>query len=67
MLVVDYICKQKLIPILRQFFFISSCQRLGLTALGYLWRRNQEELLHEMIQCGVHAILIKVASLGKIT
>ncbi|KAK3092249.1 hypothetical protein FSP39_000323 [Pinctada imbricata] len=40
------------------------CQRLGLTSLGYLWRRNQAELLNEMIQCGVEAILIKVASLG---
>jgi diphthine-ammonia ligase len=32
--------------------------------LAYLWRRNQAELLQEMIDCGVNAILIKVAALG---
>ncbi|XP_021367014.1 diphthine--ammonia ligase-like [Mizuhopecten yessoensis] len=40
------------------------CQRLGLTSLSYLWRRDQAELLSEMIGCGVTAVLIKVASLG---
>ncbi|XP_051166123.1 uncharacterized protein LOC127284629 [Leptopilina boulardi] len=40
------------------------CKRLGLVSLSYLWQRNQEELLNEMIQCSVNAILIKVACLG---
>ncbi|CAG9819509.1 unnamed protein product [Phaedon cochleariae] len=40
------------------------CIRLGLTPLAYLWQRNQEELLDEMIRCEVDAILIKVACLG---
>ncbi|XP_061376883.1 uncharacterized protein LOC116770905 [Danaus plexippus] len=40
------------------------CQRLGLISLAYLWRRNQKELLQEMINCGVEAIIIKVAALG---
>ncbi|KAL5463864.1 hypothetical protein EMCRGX_G032808 [Ephydatia muelleri] len=40
------------------------CSRLGLTSLAYLWRRDQQELLHEMITAGVKAIIIKVASLG---
>ncbi|CAH2013708.1 unnamed protein product [Acanthoscelides obtectus] len=40
------------------------CIRLGLTPLAYLWQRDQEELLDEMIRCEVDAILIKVASLG---
>ncbi|XP_061174693.1 uncharacterized protein LOC133183801 isoform X2 [Saccostrea echinata] len=40
------------------------CQRLGLTSLAYLWRRDQEELLKEMIESQVIAVLIKVASLG---
>jgi len=40
------------------------CRRLGLQSLSYLWQRNQEELLHEMIQADLEAILIKVASLG---
>jgi len=29
-----------------------------------LWRRDQDELLNEMIQSSVNAILIKVAALG---
>ncbi len=40
------------------------CSRLGLISLGYLWRRNQTELLSEMNDANLHAILIKVASLG---
>ncbi|RIB30493.1 hypothetical protein C2G38_2130959 [Gigaspora rosea] len=40
------------------------CSRLGLTPLAYLWRRNQKELLSEMIDAGINAILIKVAAIG---
>ncbi|KAM7346834.1 uncharacterized protein ACRADG_006603 [Cochliomyia hominivorax] len=40
------------------------CSRLNLVSLAYLWRRDQTELLQEMIDCHVHAILIKVATLG---
>ncbi|KAJ8919563.1 hypothetical protein NQ315_002185 [Exocentrus adspersus] len=40
------------------------CNRLGLVSLAYLWRRDQEELLDEMIRCEVDAIVIKVAALG---
>ncbi|KAJ3330203.1 ATP binding domain 4 [Blyttiomyces sp. JEL0837] len=40
------------------------CVRLGLTCLAYLWRRDQSELLQEMIDCQLHAVLIKVASIG---
>ncbi|XP_047467162.1 diphthine--ammonia ligase [Mugil cephalus] len=40
------------------------CLRLGLLPLAYLWRRDQESLLSEMISSGLHAILIKVASFG---
>ncbi|KAM9787957.1 diphthine--ammonia ligase isoform 3-T5 [Syngnathus typhle] len=40
------------------------CLRLGLQSLAYLWRRDQESLLSEMISSDVHAILIKVAALG---
>ncbi|KOB67647.1 putative atpase pp-loop superfamily, partial [Operophtera brumata] len=35
------------------------CHRLGLVSLAYLWRRNQKELLQEMIDSGVDAIIIK--------
>lgn len=44
--------------------FFYSCGRLGLISLSYLWRRDQEQLLIEMIQCSVNAVLIKVAALG---
>lgn len=33
-------------------------------SFAYLWRRNQEELLREMIACQVNAIIVKVATLG---
>ncbi|CAG8638906.1 1580_t:CDS:10 [Dentiscutata erythropus] len=41
------------------------CSRLGLTPIAYLWRRNQKELLSEMIDAGINAILIKVAAIGE--
>ncbi|CAG8498267.1 10710_t:CDS:10 [Ambispora leptoticha] len=40
------------------------CNRLGLISLAYLWRRDQKELLKEMIEARVDAILIKVAAIG---
>ncbi|KAH9853564.1 hypothetical protein C2E23DRAFT_884729 [Lenzites betulinus] len=40
------------------------CRRLGLTPLSYLWHRDQEELLAEMVEAGMEAILIKVAGIG---
>lgn len=36
------------------------CTRLNLTSLAYLWRRDQAELLQEMIDCQLDAIIIKV-------
>ncbi|KAF6750755.1 hypothetical protein DFP72DRAFT_1139098 [Ephemerocybe angulata] len=40
------------------------CRRLGLTSLAYLWQRDQAELLSEMIEAGLTAVLIKVAGIG---
>ena len=40
----------------------SVCLRLGLTPLAFLWRRDQAELLQEMIDTGMESILIKVTS-----
>ncbi|KAL1455280.1 hypothetical protein WDU94_009385 [Cyamophila willieti] len=40
------------------------CSRLGIIALAYLWRRDQEELLQEMIDSNIKAIVVKVAALG---
>ena len=42
----------------------SVCLRLGLTPLAYLWRRDQSELLEEMISAGMESVLVKVACLG---
>lgn len=36
------------------------CSRLSLIPLVYLWRRDQTELLQEMIDCHIEAIIIKV-------
>ena len=33
-------------------------------SLAYLWQRDQADLLQEMIDAGVKAVLIKVASMG---
>ncbi|NWQ76185.1 DPH6 ligase, partial [Columbina picui] len=40
------------------------CRRLNLQPLAYLWRRNQEILLKEMISSNIQAIIVKVAALG---
>lgn len=40
------------------------CSRLGLVSLAFLWRRDQQELLHEMICSGLVAVLVKVAAMG---
>jgi diphthine-ammonia ligase len=40
------------------------CTRLGLTSLAYLWQRDQKELLAEMIEAGLTAVIIKVAAIG---
>ncbi|CAF4297236.1 unnamed protein product [Rotaria socialis] len=40
------------------------CQRLNLQVLAYIWQRDQHELLNEMIESNVEAILIKTAALG---
>ncbi|KAJ1922292.1 hypothetical protein H4219_000154 [Mycoemilia scoparia] len=40
------------------------CKRLGLEVLAYLWERDQVELLQEMIDQGVEAVLIKTAAIG---
>jgi diphthine-ammonia ligase len=45
-------------------FVICSCTRLGLISLSYLWRRDQSELLQEMVDSRMVAVLIKVAALG---
>ena len=55
---------QPLLMICSLCFLISRCSRLGLSSLAYLWRRDQSELLSEMISAGIEAVLIKVAAMG---
>lgn len=42
----------------------SVCDRLGLKMLAYLWHREQEALLKDMIASDVEAIIIKTAAMG---
>lgn len=40
------------------------CQRLGLFSLSYLWLRDQDTLLQEMIDGGMDARIVKTCSMG---
>lgn len=40
------------------------CARLGLISLAYLWQQDQAQLLQNMIDSGIQAIIIKVATYG---
>lgn len=40
------------------------CSRLGLVSLAPLWQREQGQLLQDMLDSGIEAILVKVATLG---
>lgn len=48
----------------KSFLIPFRCRRLGLTVLAYLWQRKQDELLQEMIDAGLVAVIIKVAGIG---
>lgn len=39
---------------------VRRCERLGLVSLAYLWQRDQKELLQEMTEVPIDAVLIKV-------
>lgn len=42
----------------------NAASRVGLLSLAPMWRRSQAELLDEMIEAGVEAVIIKVAGIG---
>lgn len=44
-----------------------SCARLNLIPIAFLWERNQEELLSEMVSAGMGSVLVKVAGAGYIS
>lgn len=45
---------------------LNVCKRLNLQVLAYLWQLDQKKLLNSMIQDGLEAIILKVASIGLI-
>lgn len=40
------------------------CERLNLVSLAYLWKRDQKELLLDMINTGMDAVLVKTCAYG---
>ncbi|KAL7059608.1 hypothetical protein AAHC03_012970 [Spirometra sp. Aus1] len=40
------------------------CQRLHLSSFAFLWRRDQRELLLDMISSKLHAVIVKIAAYG---
>jgi len=60
----DAVCSGAILSDYQRVRVESVCSRLGLVSLSYLWRRDQSELLQEMIDCGVEAAIIKCAALG---
>ena len=60
----DAICSGAILSDYQRVRVENVCQRLDLVSLAYLWRRDQAELLDEMIESKMESIIIKVASLG---
>jgi diphthine-ammonia ligase len=42
----------------------SVCSRLGLVSLAYMWQQPQRQLLDDMINARIDAVLVKVAAMG---
>ena len=60
----DAVCSGAILSDYQRVRVENVCVRLGLVSLAFLWRRDQAELLDEMVSNQVKSILIKVASLG---
>ena len=61
---VDAVCSGAILSNYQRARVESVCERLGLVSFAFLWQRNQGELLDEMVNAGIHAALVKVASYG---
>ena len=61
---VDAVCSGAILSTYQRVRVEHVCARLGLTSLSYLWQRDQAELLREMIDSGLEAVLVKVACMG---
>ncbi len=46
--------------------FLRRAERLGLVSMSFLWQRCQARLLQDMVDSGLHAVLIKVATIGAV-
>ena len=57
---VDAVCVGAILSDYQRVRVENVCLRLGLTPLAFLWRRDQAELLQEMVDTGMESILIKV-------
>lgn len=60
----DAICSGAILSNYQRVRVENVCNRLGLVSFAFLWRRDQAELLDEMIKANIEAVLIKVATLG---
>ena len=59
---VDAVCVGAILSDYQRVRVENVCLRLCLTPLAFLWRRDQAELLQEMVDTGMESILIKVTS-----
>jgi len=59
---IDAVCSGAILSTYQRVRIEHVCNRLGLTSLSYLWRLGpQKDLLRQMLDDGVEAILVKVA------
>ena len=59
----DAVCSGAILSDYQRIRVENVCQRLQLTSLAYLWRRNQEELLDEMVESGIEAVIKHAGSI----
>jgi diphthine-ammonia ligase len=60
---VEGVCSGAILSSYQRLRVENICSRLGLQSLAYLWQRDQSELLVEMVEAGVGAILVKCAAM----
>ena len=61
---IEGVCSGAIVSSYQRHRVENVCSRLNLTSLTYLWQRDRNALLPEMLQAGIEAILVKVAGAG---
>ncbi|TRY72025.1 hypothetical protein TCAL_09974 [Tigriopus californicus] len=61
---IDAVCSGAILSDYQRIRVENVCSRLNLISLSFLWRRDQSELLREMISFQMNCVVIKVATLG---